>query len=151
MLAIVLNFFLAGLGKFFGLLTSIDPAIRAPVAVSLGAIPGALSRYYMTVLSVQWFGTAFPYGTFLINLTGALAMGFFVTFTLERAIISPDLRLFIATGFLGAYTTFSTYTLDTATLLRTGNYGSSLFYWAGSAALGVVSVELGSFFARRLL
>ncbi len=151
MLAVVLNFLLAGFGKTLNLFNSIDPAIRAPMAVSLGAISGALSRYYLTVLSSQWFGTNFPYGTFFINLTGALVMGFFVTFTLERTITSPDLRLLIAVGFLGSYTTFSTYALDSMTLLRTGNYGLSLFYWAGSAALGVVCLELGSFLARRLL
>ncbi len=128
----------------------IDPAIRTPIAISLGAIPGALSRYYLTKLASQWFGVAFPYGTFLINLTGALLMGFFVTFTLERSISSPDLRLLIAVGFLGSYTTFSTYALDTKTLLSTGNSQLSLFYWAGSALLGVIFLELGSWLARRL-
>ncbi|MUG91149.1 fluoride efflux transporter CrcB [Scytonema sp. UIC 10036] len=132
-------------------LYSINPEIRAPIAVSLGAIPGALSRYYLTVLSARWFGNSFPYATFWINLTGALAMGFFVTWTLEKTITSPDLRLLVAVGFLGSYTTFSTYSLDTMALLQTGNYGIALFYWMGSAALGVVCVELGSFLARKLL
>jgi CrcB protein len=116
----------------------------------LGAIPGALSRYYLTVFSAQWFGIGFPYGTFLINHTGALMMGFFITLTLDRAILSPDLRLLVAVGFLGSYTTFSTYALDTANLLRTKNYGSTLFYWAGSAILGFLCLELGSFLARKI-
>lgn len=151
MLSALMNFLLAGLGKGLDLLTSVDPAIRAPIAVSLGAIPGALSRYYITLWTAQWFGTGFPYGTFLINLTGALVMGFFVTFTLERSITAPELRLLVAVGFLGSYTTFSTYALDTLTLARGGNTGLSLLYWAGSAALGVVCVALGSNLARRLL
>ncbi len=146
----VLNYLLAGWRKTLGLVYSIDPAVRAPIAVSLGAIPGALSRYYLTVLSAKWFGTAFPYGTFLINLTGALVMGFFVTLTLERMITSPDLRLLVAVGFLGSYTTFSTYALDTSNLWRTGNYGLTLFYWAGSAALGSICLELGSVLARKM-
>ena len=150
MLGVVLNFIFTGFDKVFDLLTAVNPAIRAPIAVSLGAIPGALSRYYLTILSAQWFGTGFPYGTFSINLTGTLVMGFFVTLTLEKTITSPDLRLLIAVGFLGSYTTFSTYSLDTTTLLRTGNYGIGLFYWMSSAALGVVCVELGSFLARKL-
>jgi fluoride exporter len=132
-----------------GWLTSVDPSVRAPLAIALGAVPGALSRYYLTLLFTRWLGTSFPYGTFFINLTGALAMGFFVTLTLERAIQSPDLRLLIAVGFLGSYTTFSTYTLDTSVLLRNGTYGFGLFYWAGSAVLGVIGLEIGGWLARR--
>jgi fluoride exporter len=129
---------------------SIDPNIRIPIAISLGAIPGALGRYYITKLTVQWFGNSFPYGTFLINITGAMMMGFFVTFTLDRWIIPPDLRLLVTVGFLGSYTTFSTYALDTKTLLVTGNYQLSLLYWAGSAVLGVVSVQFGSWLASKI-
>jgi fluoride exporter len=132
-----------------GWLTSVDPSVRAPLAIALGAVPGALSRYYLTLLFTRWLGTSFPYGTFFINLTGALVMGFFVTLTLERAIQSPDLRLLIAVGFLGSYTTFSTYTLDTSVLLRNGTYGFGLFYWAGSAVLGVIGLEIGGWLARR--
>ena len=96
-----------------------DPNFRAPLAISLGAIAGALSRYYLTLWFAQRFGTAFPYGTFFINLTGCLIMGFFITFSLERvAIISPEVRLMVTTGFLGAYTTFSTYGLESNNLLR---------------------------------
>lgn len=141
---------LAGLGKMALVFQSVDPAWRAPIAVSLGAIPGALLRYYLTLFSVRWLGTAFPYGTFLINLTGALGMGFLITFLLERAISSPDLRLLVAVGFLGSYTTFSTYALDTVALMQRGNQAIALFYWAGSAMLGVAALELGSFLARKL-
>jgi fluoride exporter len=150
MLNVVFNLLLAGIGKIWTLIASIDPMLRTPIAISLGAIPGALSRYYLTLLASRWFGSTFPYGTFFINLSGALLMGFFVTFTLERAIASPDLRLLVAVGFLGSYTTFSTYTLDSKTLLSSGNYQLSLFYWLGSAVLGVICLELGSLLARKL-
>lgn len=132
------------------LLTSVDPAIRTPLAISLGAVPGALSRYYLTSILTRWLGTNFPYGTFIINFSGVLVMGFFATLTLERTVTSPDLRLLIAVGFLGSYTTFSTYALDTSMLLRTGSQGYALLYWAGSAILGVLGLELGSLVARRL-
>jgi fluoride exporter len=130
---------------------AIDSKLRAPLAICLGAVPGALSRYYLTQLCTQWFGTGFPYGTFLINLSGALLMGFFVTLTLEQAIASPDLRLLVAVGFLGSYTTFSTYALDTTVLMRSGHSGVGLFYGLGSVVLGVLSLELGSFLARRMI
>jgi fluoride exporter len=149
-LASLLNSVSDGLSKTLGLLVSVDPAIRAPMAIVLGAVPGALCRYYLNLLFTRWLGTGFPFGTFFINLTGALVMGFFVTLTLERAITSPDLRLLVAVGFLGSYTTFSTYALDAGTLLRNGSFSSGLFYWAGSAALGVISLEIGSLLAKRL-
>ncbi|MBD2186161.1 fluoride efflux transporter CrcB [Planktothrix sp. FACHB-1355] len=126
-----------------------DPNIRVPIAISLGAIAGALCRYYITLWFAQRFGTGFPYGTFFINITGCLAMGFFATLALERvATISPEVRLLITTGFLGAYTTFSTYGLDTMNLLRERTYLAAGLYWAGSAILGIISVQLGIILAR---
>lgn len=126
-----------------------DPNIRHPIAISLGAIAGALSRYYMTLWFAQRFGTTFPYGTFFINLTGCFGMGFFATLALQRVpTISPEVRLLIATGFLGAYTTFSTYGLDSITLLRERHYLAVSYYWAGSAILGIICVYLGIILAR---
>lgn len=150
------------MGNFFHLLTdsltkignlfpTADPALRTPIAISLGAIAGALSRYYLTLLSLRLLGTGFPYGTFFINLSGALVMGFFVTLTIEKFTVAADLRLLIAVGFLGSYTTFSTYALETANFVRMGSYNLSLLYCGGSALLGWVCIELGSFLARRLL
>lgn len=128
-----------------------DPSWRNPIAISLGAIAGALSRYYLTLWFTQRFGTSFPYGTFVINLTGCLGMGFFSTLALEKiVVISPEVRLLVATGFLGAYTTFSTYGLETMNLLRQPNLASAGLYWAGSAMLGVISIQLGTLLARWL-
>jgi len=126
-----------------------DPNLRYPIAISLGAVAGALSRYYITLWFANRFGTAFPYGTFFINITGCLAMGFFITLAFERVTtIGPEVRLMVATGFLGAYTTFSTYGLETNVLWRDRSYSIAAFYWAGSAILGVVAVQLGIILAR---
>ncbi|WP_179049794.1 fluoride efflux transporter CrcB [Nostoc sp. TCL26-01] len=126
-----------------------DPNLRIPIAISLGAIAGALSRYYITFWFVQRFGASFPYGTFFINLSGCLAMGFFTTLALEKVVtISPEIRLIVTTGFLGAYTTFSTYGLDSVTLFRNGMWLSATGYWLGSAILGIISVQLGVLLAR---
>ncbi len=125
------------------------PTVRTPIAISLGAIAGALSRYYLTLWFAQRFGTAFPYGTFFINLTGCFGMGFFVTFASERVTtIPPEVRLMVTSGFLGAYTTFSTYGLETFSLLRARSYTTASLYWAGSAILGIISVQLGVILAR---
>jgi fluoride exporter len=141
---------LNGLSQIQSGLGAIDAELRIPMAIALGAIPGALCRYYLTRWCMQWFGAGFPFGTFIINLSGALVMGFFATFTMEKAIASPDLRALVAIGFLGAYTTFSTYALDTANLLHSGQWAKSLIYWSGSAVLGVVCLELGSAMARKI-
>ncbi|MGG6266866.1 fluoride efflux transporter CrcB [Leptolyngbya sp. AN03gr2] len=133
------------------LFAKLDPGLRGAIAISLGAIPGALSRYYLTLLFARWFGTQFPYGTFFINITGATIMGFFVTYFLSRGIGAPELRLFFAVGFLGSYTTFSTYALETSILLKSGNHSFALIYWLGSAAIGYLGLELGSFLARKLI
>ncbi len=123
--------------------------VRNVIAISLGAIGGALSRYYLTLWFIQRFGTTFPYGTFFINLTGCFCMGFFATLALERvAVIPPEVRLLVAVGFLGAYTTFSTYGLDTINLIRARSFIAASFYWAGSAILGIIGVQLGVFLAR---
>jgi CrcB protein len=146
----ILTVWLNSLGLAQAGLGAIDPELRIPMAIALGAVPGALSRYYLTRWSIQWLGLGFPFGTLIINLSGALVMGFFTTFTLERAITSTELRALVAVGFLGAYTTFSTYALDATTLFHSGHWGKSLFYWSGSAVLGIVCLELGSAFARKI-
>ena len=126
-----------------------DPAIRNPIAISFGAIAGALSRYYLTLWFAQRFGTGFPYGTFFINLTGCFGMGLFITLALERlTTIPPEVRLLVTTGFLGAYTTFSTYGLESVVLLRNQRFLSAGFYWIGSAFLGLICVQLGVFLGR---
>jgi fluoride exporter len=113
------------------------------VAIAAGAVPGALSRYHLTEWTKAKLGTKFPYGTFIINLTGCLAMGFF--FTVSKGITGypKELDLLIRTGFLGSYTTFSTYGFDTLALWRSKNSFATAFYWAGSAVLGLGAVIIG--------
>ena len=125
----------------------LKPEISYPIAISLGAIAGALSRYYLTLWFAQRFGTI-PVGTFFINLSGCFVMGFFATLALERVnLISPEMRLLVAVGFLGSYTTFSTYGLDTVLLLRQ-QFAVAGFYWLGSAVLGIICVQLGVMLSR---
>lgn len=129
-----------------------EPVFRTPIAISFGAIAGALSRYYLTLWFVERFGSGFPWGTFAINLTGCFGMGFLVTiFSASSATISPEVKLLILTGFLGAYTTFSTYGLESYSLLQKVFINSATVrsllavgsYWIGSALFGVLSVWLG--------
>ena len=127
------------------------PSLRNPIAVSLGAIAGALSRYYFSLWLVRVFGADFPYATILVNLTGSFAMGLLSTLVLEKGLsLLPEIRLLIAVGFLGSYTTFSSYELDTANLVSHSRLNSAFIYWLGSAAVGYFSLYLGIVFARML-
>ena len=140
--------------QFAQLLTTLpdtlqQSTVRQPIAISLGAIAGSLSRYYFGIWLGKFLGTNFPYGTVAINLTGCLGMGCFVTLASEKfATISPELRLLIAVGFLGSYTTFSTYELDTINLMSYDNLPMTILYWLGSATLGLFAVQLGVILGR---
>jgi CrcB protein len=118
------------------------------IAIASGAVLGALSRFYITEWSKAKFGIKFPYATFGINLTGCLAMGFFFTISQGITGYPIELDLLIRTGFLGSYTTFSTYGFDTLTLWRSKQKGATAFYWAGSTILGLIAVILGTAIAK---
>ncbi|MBE9114772.1 fluoride efflux transporter CrcB [Lusitaniella coriacea LEGE 07157] len=126
-----------------------QPSVRVPLAIGLGAIAGALSRFYLNLWIGRVLGITFPYGTFLINLSGCLAMGFFFTTVTERIFpISPDVQLLVAVGFLGSYTTFSTYSLDTVNLARGEQFFKAALYWIASSLGGLLCLYLGIWLAQ---
>lgn len=118
--------------------------------ISAGAVLGANARYWLGDWAAQKWGTAFPYGTLLINLTGSLVMGFFLTLATERFLIDPRWRLLIAVGFLGAYTTFSTYTWESINLISRGQWLAGLLNAFGSTLAGLIAVSLGVFLGKNL-
>lgn len=118
--------------------------------IAFFAILGAFARYGQALLVAHLAGGPFPWDILSINVMGSLAMGFLFFETLERITIGPELRAGLLTGFLGAYTTFSTYVAGTLTLLRTGAWGLAALYLLGSVALGIVAVMLGAWLSRRV-
>ncbi|MGD1903698.1 MAG: fluoride efflux transporter CrcB [Geitlerinemataceae cyanobacterium] len=121
--------------------------LRPPLAIALGAIGGSLARYYVSQAIASWsaaWGAGFPYGTAIVNVSGAIAMGVLATLAARHfPSISPEVKLIIGTGFLGSYTTFSTYALESVSLWSSGRGGLALVYWLGSAVLGLVGVGVG--------
>ncbi|MDZ8026251.1 MAG: fluoride efflux transporter CrcB [Nostoc sp. SerVER01] len=121
--------------------------IRTVMAIALGAIPGAVGRYLITELTKGIIGKDFSYyGTFVINVTGCFIIALFYTLNEQKfKSLSPQIRLAIATGFCGAYTTFSTYGLETFTQIDKGNTTIALIYWLGSMVAGMIALQLGVF------
>lgn len=120
-----------------------------PLWIALGAIPGALSRYYLTLTCAQRLDGDFPLGTLFINLSGAFCMGFLAT-VLQEMSAAQWLNGLTTVGFLGAYTTFSTYALDFSNLLKLGNTKRALLYGLGSPIGGFLAVEMGIALAKHL-
>jgi CrcB protein len=111
--------------------------------VGSGGFAGANARYWMARWIAERYGTAFPYGTLLINITGSLIIGFAITYLNARSNLSPNYRLIFTTGFVGAYTTFSTYTYESLTLMQDGLWARAAVYLIGSVALGMAAVTIG--------
>lgn len=111
-------------------------------AIAAGGALGAPARYEMTRLIHVAKGTL-PWATFWTNITGSLALGFLLILVIERFPPSRYLRPFFATGFLGAYTTFSTYMVDTDTLIKDGHAAIGITYLLGSALVGFAAVWIG--------
>lgn len=123
-----------------------------PVAVGLGGFAGALTRYYVSTAVARSVGEESAwYGTLTVNLVGCFFMGVMVVVAEKIPGLSPQMHKCMATGLLGALTTFSTFSLDAVNLLEKGRVGSALTYVCGSLVLGLVLVWLGARMAHVVL
>lgn len=112
------------------------------VYVALGGALGAAARYGLGGWIHSWAGSGFPWGTFAINATGSLLVGFLLRF-LEGVAATPELRGFLTIGLLGAFTTFSTFSQETVALLQDGEWARAGLYSVGSLLLGLAAVFTG--------
>jgi fluoride exporter len=113
------------------------------IGIAVAGAFGALARYGLEgAVSNRW-PSAFPWGTFVVNVTGAFALGFVFVLLTDRVTVDPWVRSALTIGFLGAYTTFSTLSLETYRLLEDGAIGLALANMLGSLAAGLVAVYLG--------
>ncbi|MCP8897097.1 fluoride efflux transporter CrcB [Shinella daejeonensis] len=119
--------------------------------VFLGAGLGGAGRHGVNVLAARLVGTAFPVGTLAVNALGCFAMGLLAGIFAFRGHLPQEARLFLATGVLGGFTTFSAFSLDAALLWERGNAGLAAFYVLASVLLSLAGVSLGLLLSARLL
>jgi fluoride exporter len=119
-------------------------------AIALFGVIGCWARYGVTSLVQTIYGGVFPYATLSINVGGSFLMGFLFIETLERLTMSPELRTGILTGFLGGYTTFSTFEMELLLLAERGDIVKAVLYCVFSVGLGFAAAFFGAYLARNL-
>jgi CrcB protein len=121
------------------------------LAIAFGGALGAVSRYWITVSIERFNGTGFPLGTFMVNLLGSFLIGLLYILFAEKLSVADQWRPVIITGFLGAMTTFSTFSLDALLLFQQGQYNTALFYVLSSVMICIFAAYVGMQIARMLL
>lgn len=119
--------------------------------VFVGSGIGGMARHGIGLLSLRWLGPGFPYGTLTINIVGSALMGLIIGLFTHFEIASQDTRLFIATGLIGGFTTFSTFSLDAVTLWERGQLGAMIGYVLASVLLSLGALMIMMLLIRRVL
>ena len=118
--------------------------------ISLGAVIGANLRYAVSRLAAKLLSASVPYGTLIVNVTGSFILGFFLAWTSERVLADPRWRPLVAVGFCGAYTTYSSYSFETVTLLEQGHYSLAAANFIANNVLTLLAVVAGIALARAI-
>jgi len=118
--------------------------------IGIGGFFGAVCRYMVALWIGQKWGRTFPLGTFVVNISGSFLIGLLMSFFTEKFMVSPQVRLFLVVGFLGAYTTFSTFEYETGNLLKDGEWSIALANVILSVIAGFVALKLGEIIAKSI-
>ena len=116
--------------------------------IVLGAAVGAPLRYTVNRLALKFLSPSVPYGTLIVNVTGSFILGFFLAWTSERVLADPRWRPLVAVGFCGAYTTYSSYSFETVTLVEQGHYSLAAANFFANNILTLLAVVAGIALAR---
>jgi fluoride exporter len=120
------------------------------ISVALGGALGSLLRYFVASAIQTPASAGFPWGIFIVNITGGFAMGIITELMALKLNLSPEIRAFLTVGILGGYTTFSTFSLDSVLLLQRGAYASAAAYVIGSTVLSIAALFAGLWLVRAL-
>jgi CrcB protein len=126
-----------------GLAGSCDDTTMTLLFLAVGGAFGAVSRYLVQGWVQDLTGGRFPWGTFAVNISGSFVLGLVFALAMDRAILSPEVRVPVMIGFIGSYTTFSTLMLESWTLVEEGDIAHVLVNLAGSVVIGMVAVVAG--------
>ncbi|MGH1352894.1 MAG: fluoride efflux transporter CrcB [Methyloligellaceae bacterium] len=118
---------------------------------ALGGAIGAASRFLVTSAAFRIMGPGFPWGTVVVNVAGSFLMGVLIVFLALRYSTSQELRIFLVTGILGGFTTFSAFSLDFVTLFEQKNYVPAAWYLCSSVLLSILALFVGMIIARQIL
>lgn len=118
--------------------------------IGIGGFVGAIARYAIGVWIGQKWGRSFPLGTFVINVSGSFFIGLLMSLFTERFMVNPQWRLLLVVGFLGAYTTFSTFEYETGGLIKDGEWLIALMNVIFSVVAGFVALKIGELIAKAI-
>ncbi|MFY9842694.1 MAG: fluoride efflux transporter CrcB [Terriglobales bacterium] len=121
------------------------------LAVGIGGFAGSIARFWLAVYVGQRMGTRFPYGTFLINISGSFLIGLVMTILTERTHLSPTCRYLIPIGFIGGYTTFSTFEYETLRAIQDGQFTIGLLNIVLSVVVGFFMVWTGAIVGKAIV
>jgi len=124
--------------------------MRNILIIGIGGFLGAVARYAVAVWIGQKWGRSFPMGTFVINVSGSFLIGLLMVLFTERYLVNPQWRLLLVVGFLGAYTTFSTFEFETGSLIKDGEWMMAMLNVFGSVVAGFVALKTGEILAKVL-
>ncbi len=109
-------------------------------AIAIGGALGAVSRYLAVALVTEWFGKSFPFGTMAVNITGSFLIGILYVLVVQKLHAMPEIKAILVVGFLGSFTTFSTFSLETFSLIERGDFSQAGLYVVSSLVLGILAV-----------
>ena len=127
-----------------------DFTLEKYLLIAIGGALGSIARFWVTSAVAGRMGIRFPYGTLIVNLTACLIVGFTLAYMGKRVDLNPAWRFLFPIGFIGAYSTFSTYEWETLSTLRSGAFVLAALYAGGSLILGLIAVWAGSAIAEAL-
>lgn len=125
--------------------------MRRYLLIAIGGAMGAMARYFVGVVAAERFGARFPVGTLSINISACFMIGFLLEYLNRHTGMSPAWRYGVAIGFIGAFSTFSTFEWETWSDLTSGAFWIAILYVAVSLIAGLIAVALGSSTARSLV